>query len=60
MLRLARGSRVYAIWSAKDPLPAIAYAILSFIPNLMRQALQALQSGARKRSMLVVPRKAES
>ena len=40
MFRLARGSRIYAIWSLKDPLPAIAYSVTRFIPGLLRLGLQ--------------------
>jgi predicted ATP-grasp superfamily ATP-dependent carboligase len=58
MLRLARGNRLYAIWSARDPLPAVAYAIFNFIPNLVRTGIQVAQSTLGKRRVLVVPRKA--
>jgi predicted ATP-grasp superfamily ATP-dependent carboligase len=34
ILRLARGRRIYAIWSAKDPLPFAAYLAFRFIPAL--------------------------
>jgi D-aspartate ligase len=32
VLRLLRGERIYAIWSAKDPLPLLIYAVTRFIP----------------------------
>ena len=42
LLRLARGKRIYAIWSWRDPLPAIAYCFGRFIPGLLGDGLSAL------------------
>lgn len=35
LFRLARGKRIFAVWSIKDPLPLLAYAITRFIPSLV-------------------------
>ena len=37
---LTRGKRVYAIWSLSDPLPAISYLTLRFIPELVSAGMQ--------------------
>lgn len=44
LFRLARGKRIYAIWSARDPLPSIAYLITRFIPSLLAAAVRAIWS----------------
>jgi predicted ATP-grasp superfamily ATP-dependent carboligase len=40
LLRQARGTRVYGIWSARDPLPALAH-VARVVPSLVRLGLQA-------------------
>ena len=49
LFRLASGRRIYAIWSARDPLPFLAYMSLRFIPGLIanaaRMVAKTLQSG---------------
>lgn len=40
LFRRARGRRIYAIWSAADPLPLIVYAIFRFFPQLARTGLR--------------------
>jgi hypothetical protein len=35
VLRSIRGKRIYAIWSTKDPLPALVYLLARFIPGLV-------------------------
>jgi predicted ATP-grasp superfamily ATP-dependent carboligase len=35
LFQLARGKRTYAIWSARDPLPLLAYFLANFIPRLI-------------------------
>ena len=40
LLRLARGKRLYAIWSISDPLPAVAYFATRFIPGLIAAGIQ--------------------
>jgi D-aspartate ligase len=42
LFRLARGKKTYAVWSIRDPLPALAYLITSFIPATVRTGLRAL------------------
>jgi hypothetical protein len=41
LIRLARGKRIYAIWSARDPLPAAVYWV-TFIPVLISAGTRAL------------------
>jgi len=41
LFRLARGKRIYAIWSARDPLPAVVYWV-TFIPALIDAGTRAL------------------
>jgi predicted ATP-grasp superfamily ATP-dependent carboligase len=49
LLRQARGRKQFAIWSAKDPLPFLAY-LVGLIPNLAALGVQATRSLAGKRS----------
>lgn len=42
LFRLARGKRIYAIWSARDPLPLLAYLFTHFIPQLIATAARAI------------------
>jgi hypothetical protein len=65
----AKGRRIYAIWSAVDPLPFLAYAILRFLPQLGAMGLRVLWSALVKRLgfgkrqnavTLVVSRKGET
>jgi predicted ATP-grasp superfamily ATP-dependent carboligase len=43
LLRQARGERIFAIWSAKDPLPMIAF-LLRFLPELFGSRVAAAWS----------------
>ena len=38
----SHGKRIYAIWSARDPLPFLAYVTLRLIPHLVREAFKRL------------------
>jgi len=60
VLSLARGQRLYAIWSAKDPLPFLAYLALEMIPSLAGSAMQKCLAMFTKRGTpaLVVKDKA--
>jgi D-aspartate ligase len=49
LLRLARGKRVYAIWSARDPLPLIGYSIRRFGPGLVATAVRFFWSAGKAR-----------
>jgi hypothetical protein len=49
LLRLARGKRIYAIWSFKDPLPAIAYLATHFIPSVLGRAMRALKTSVHQK-----------
>jgi predicted ATP-grasp superfamily ATP-dependent carboligase len=42
LFRQARGSKIYAIWSARDPLPFLAY-IARLVPSLIRMGLRAVR-----------------
>jgi predicted ATP-grasp superfamily ATP-dependent carboligase len=50
LLRLARGRRVYAIWSIKDPLPLFCYFATRFVTELMATLMQALKARGAARS----------
>ena len=52
IIRLARGNRVYAIWSWKDPLPGLVYLVASFLPGLVSTGTRFLWSAltARRRA----------
>ena len=41
MLRQARGRKIFAIWSPKDPMPFVAY-VTSLVPRLIGSALQMI------------------
>jgi D-aspartate ligase len=44
LLRHARGRRIYAIWSIKDPLPMLAFIGLRWGPELMKTLFHRLRS----------------
>ena len=44
LFRLARGKRIYAIWSVRDPLPSVAYMATRFLPGLFATGVRALSS----------------
>jgi predicted ATP-grasp superfamily ATP-dependent carboligase len=48
ILRLLRGPRIYAIWSLTDPLPAIGFLLLHYIPGLFSSAVRAVSSPAKR------------
>jgi predicted ATP-grasp superfamily ATP-dependent carboligase len=45
MFRWARGRRIYAIWSAADPLPFFAHGLLSVLPQLVAAVFQRMWRG---------------
>jgi D-aspartate ligase len=49
LFQLARGKRVYAIWSAKDPLPSLAYFVTMFFPKLVADVCRTLWSAWQNR-----------
>jgi predicted ATP-grasp superfamily ATP-dependent carboligase len=55
VLRLLQGRRIYAIWSLTDPLPAIAFLLLHYIPGLLSSAIRAVGSLATGRPARSVP-----
>jgi len=49
LFRLARGRRIYAIWSAQDPLPFLAYLVTRFIPGLIGNAVRSFWTALKTR-----------
>jgi len=49
LFQRARGSKTFAIWSVKDPLPAVAYLLLRFVPALLGRASRALRAMLHQR-----------
>lgn len=47
LFQLAKGERIYSIWSGKDPLPSIAYLFLRFLPTLMKDVSRALWAAVK-------------
>jgi D-aspartate ligase len=47
LFRLARGKRMYGIWSVRDPLPFIAFMVARFLPGLFSASLQAAWSAVK-------------
>jgi predicted ATP-grasp superfamily ATP-dependent carboligase len=52
LFRMAKGRRVYAIWSAADPLPFLAYVVLHFLPELATMGMHFVRSVLLKRLRL--------
>jgi predicted ATP-grasp superfamily ATP-dependent carboligase len=50
LFRHARGKRMYAIWSANDPLPFMAHIALRFIPMLLSSVAQFIWSARERRT----------
>ena len=48
LFRLARGNRIYSIWSWHDPLPSLGYMPFRFIPGLIGTGLRSMWSGFRR------------
>jgi predicted ATP-grasp superfamily ATP-dependent carboligase len=48
LLRQARGKRIFAIWSASDPLPLIAYFLLWFLPEMLGSGMAAMRSTLKR------------
>jgi hypothetical protein len=48
LLRQARGRRIFAIWSASDPLPLIAYFLLRFLPEVLGSRVAAARSTVKR------------
>lgn len=44
LIRLARGKRIYAIWSASDPLPWLIFFFTRFLPDLVVSGVRSLWS----------------
>jgi predicted ATP-grasp superfamily ATP-dependent carboligase len=49
LFRNARGQRVYAIWSSRDPLPLVVYVIAGLLPELLSAALSTVRWVIQKR-----------
>lgn len=50
LFRHARGKRMYAIWSANDPLPSMAHITLRFVPMLLSSVAQFIWSARKRRT----------
>jgi D-aspartate ligase len=48
LLRFARGRRLYAVWSWRDPLPSLVYWTSTFIPDLVAVGARALLRAGRR------------
>jgi D-aspartate ligase len=48
LLRLARGKRIYAIWSWRDPLPALIYMTIRLFPSLIADGVRVLWSSLKR------------
>jgi hypothetical protein len=51
LIRLARGKRIYAIWSWKDPLPLLLYLVRRFVPGLLSAGIRFLWSALKARML---------
>ena len=49
MFRLARGKRIYAIWSARDPLPFLVYWFIHFLPRIITTGISGLWSAIKRK-----------
>ena len=49
LFRQARGKRIYAIWSGKDPLPFLAYLFMDLIPGLLTGGVRSLMGKCKRR-----------
>jgi D-aspartate ligase len=50
LLAAARGPRIWGIWSARDPLPFLAFVFLGFVPTLAGAAWQTLARAFRAKA----------
>ncbi len=48
LFRLIRGKRIYAIWSAADPLPFLGYAFARMLPRLAGAGIRAVWSAFKR------------
>jgi predicted ATP-grasp superfamily ATP-dependent carboligase len=60
LFSLARGRRIWAIWTARDPLPFLAYVTLTLIPTLASAALRSLGSILLGRRAAAAPEKRQA
>jgi D-aspartate ligase len=44
LLRMARGRRIYSMWSLRDPAPSLGFFAMSFVPDLVVNLARYLQS----------------
>ncbi len=47
LLHLARGRRIYGIWSAKDPLPSVTFWLTIFVPEIAGSLWRRVRSAFR-------------
>lgn len=55
LFRQTHGKRIYAIWSARDPLPLLAYACTGLIPGLLKSGARRLWSALRRKPSAILP-----
>jgi predicted ATP-grasp superfamily ATP-dependent carboligase len=51
LCRLAKGRRIYGIWSALDPLPSLLYITTTYLGGLVVGMLRAIVSGLGRRML---------
>jgi len=49
LIHLARGKRIYGIWSARDPLPSLAYWTMVLIPRLTAAAFRSAWTAVKSK-----------
>ena len=49
LLQMARGKRMYGIWSRKDPLPWVYFLGAHFLPGMVRSAAKAFWSSVKRK-----------
>ena len=49
LLLLAKGKRIYGVWSASDPLPSLAYWTLVLIPRFIGAAVRSIWTSTKAR-----------
>lgn len=47
LFRLAKGQRMYAIWSVRDPLPLLGYMLFRYLPSLIASVVAHLRARLR-------------
>jgi predicted ATP-grasp superfamily ATP-dependent carboligase len=48
LIQQARGKRLYAIWSARDPLPLVVYVLVGLLPQVLAAGVRTIWSAITK------------